>query len=165
MERPTLAGLRIAMALYGDVTFDSRVQREAEALSRSRPRRHRCTACPARSARRHTGSCRGGRTGPGFCRTAAAPSVARTGRALWADVARIRWIAGYVRNIRAWGRWAVAAAADVDVWHVHDLTGLMAVAPLVRGPARLVYDSHEIFLETGTAARLPSAAPARPLGV
>jgi glycosyltransferase involved in cell wall biosynthesis len=41
------------------------------------------------------------------------------------------------------------------MWHAHDLTGLMAVAPRVKAPARLVYDSHEIFLETGTAERLP----------
>jgi glycosyltransferase involved in cell wall biosynthesis len=50
---------------------------------------------------------------------------------------------------------AFAAAGAVDVWHVHDLTGLLAVGPLVRSPGRLVYDSHEIFLETGTGARLP----------
>jgi glycosyltransferase involved in cell wall biosynthesis len=31
----------------------------------------------------------------------------------------------------------------------------MAVGPDVRSPCRLVYDSHEIFLETGTGARLP----------
>jgi glycosyltransferase involved in cell wall biosynthesis len=43
----------------------------------------------------------------------------------------------------------------VDVWHVHDLTGLLAVGPLVRSPVRLVYDSHEVFLESGTATRLP----------
>jgi glycosyltransferase involved in cell wall biosynthesis len=34
----------------------------------------------------------------------------------------------------------------------------MAVGPLVRAPARLVYDSHELFIDTGTAVRLPRPA-------
>jgi glycosyltransferase involved in cell wall biosynthesis len=61
----------------------------------------------------------------------------------------------YVRNMRAWGRWAVRAAGAVDVWHAHDLPGLMAVGPLVGEGVALVYDSHEIFIETGTATRMP----------
>ena len=36
------------------------------------------------------------------------------------------------------------------------MTGLFAVGPLVRSPVRLVYDSHEVFLESGTATRLPA---------
>jgi glycosyltransferase involved in cell wall biosynthesis len=50
---------------------------------------------------------------------------------------------------------AVDAAGPVDVWHAHDLTGLLAVGPLLTKRDGLVYDSHELFLETGTAARLP----------
>jgi glycosyltransferase involved in cell wall biosynthesis len=149
-------GLRVAMALYADVTYDSRVQREAEALCRAG---HAVTIY-----------CLSGAAPPGapFQVVAAKPSVSAVLpdgsspflRAAQAGVisrlaSRVRWMVGYIRNIRAWGRWAVATAADVDVWHAHDLTGLMAVAPRVKPPARLVYDSHEIFLETGTAARLP----------
>jgi glycosyltransferase involved in cell wall biosynthesis len=70
-------------------------------------------------------------------------------------VDKVRWAVGYARTVRAWGRATVRAAGDVDVWHAHDLTGLLAVGPLVRPPCRLVYDSHEIFLETGSAKRLP----------
>lgn len=149
-------GLRVAMALYADITFDSRVQREAATLAEAG---HRVTiyclagAAPEGSryavvARRPDASSvlpdgsspflqqRGGAPGSGLFR-------------------RVRWITGYIRNLRAWGRWASSAAGEVDVWHAHDLTGLLAIGPNVRRPAALVYDSHEIFMETGTAARLP----------
>jgi len=153
-QRP--AGLRVAMALYADVTYDSRVQREAEALWRAG---HSVTIY-----------CLSGAAPPGatFDVVASKPSVsavlpdgsspflrAAQSGFLRRMASRVGWMVGYIRNIRAWGRWAVATAGDVDVWHAHDLTGLMAVAPRVKAPARLVYDSHEIFLETGTAARLP----------
>jgi glycosyltransferase involved in cell wall biosynthesis len=62
---------------------------------------------------------------------------------------------GYVRNLRAWGTVAVDAAGPVDAWHVHDLPGLAAIAPRVGRGVPVVYDSHEIFLEAGTASRLP----------
>ena len=154
--RPTSPGLRVAMALYADVTFDSRVQREAETLCGAghtvtiyclsgtapagapyRVVAHR----PDRSSVLPDGS-------SPFLKASAASLPARL-------ASRARWVVGYLRNVRAWGRWAVAAAGDVDVWHAHDLTGLMAVGPVVKPPVRLVYDSHEIFVETGTAARLP----------
>ena len=149
-------GLRVAMALYADVTYDSRVQREAEALCRAG---HSVTiyclsgAAPA---------------GSSFSVVARKPAVSRVlpdgsspflragSSSFIAKVAsRVRWVIGYVRNIRAWGRWAVASAPGVDVWHAHDLTGLLAIGPHVKAPTRLVYDSHEIFMETGTAERLP----------
>jgi glycosyltransferase involved in cell wall biosynthesis len=151
-------GLRVAMALYADITYDSRVQREAEALCRAG---HSVTIyCLSGAAP----------LGSSYEVVASKPSVsavlpdgsspflrAGTSGLLGRLASRLRWMIGYVRNIRAWGRWAVATAVDVDVWHAHDLTGLMAVAPRVKPPARLVYDSHEIFLETGTAERLPGA--------
>jgi glycosyltransferase involved in cell wall biosynthesis len=65
------------------------------------------------------------------------------------------WITGYARNIRAWGSWLTEHAGAVDVWHAHDLPGLIAVGPRVGAGTALVYDSHEIFLEAGTATRLP----------
>lgn len=151
------AGLRVAMALYADVTHDSRVLREAETLCRAG---HTVTIyclagtpppdspfrvvarVPDRSSILPDGS-------SPFLSTARLSSNKRLAN-------RIRWILGYMRNIRAWGRWAVAGAGEIDVWHAHDLTGLIAVGPLVRRPARFVYDSHEIFLETGSAARLPA---------
>lgn len=151
----TRKGLRIAMALYGDMTFDSRVIREAETLSTAG---HEVTIY-----------CLGGSpaTGARFRVVARVPpgsSVLPDGgspflRSAGSSVAEIRrrasWVVGYAQALRAWGRMVVAAAGAVDVWHTHDLTGLLAVGPLVRSPGRLVYDSHEIFLETGTGVRLP----------
>jgi glycosyltransferase involved in cell wall biosynthesis len=156
---PLGSGLRIAMALYSDVSFDSRVQREAASLAAAG---HEVTiyclagTAPADApfrvvARRPEASDVLPDGSSPFLRPAGG---GRLGRIL----SRVGWMRGYVRNLRAWGRWAVTAAAaegGPDVWHAHDLTGLMAVGPFVRPPARLVYDSHEIFLETGTAARLP----------
>ena len=72
---------------------------------------------------------------------------------------RVAWLLSYIRNLRAWGRLAVEAAPLVDVWHTHDFTGLAAVAPNLPRDVRIVYDSHELFLDTGTALRLP--APVR----
>ena len=68
----------------------------------------------------------------------------------------LAWLRAYVRGLREWGRLAVEAASPVDIWHAHDLTGLAAILPHLDAGARVVYDSHELFLEQGTAARLPS---------
>ena len=38
---------------------------------------------------------------------------------------QLRWLVGYARDLNAWGRWAVGAGGDVDVWHAHDLPGLL----------------------------------------
>jgi glycosyltransferase involved in cell wall biosynthesis len=151
--------MRIAMALYADVSHDSRVLREATSLADAG---HDVTivciagaapdGSPFRVIAGHPD--RGGVLPDGsspFLREDGAGRLTRLTR-------RFRWLSGYVRSIRAWGRWAVAAAGPVDAWHAHDLTGLAAVAPLVTAPTHLVYDSHEIFLETGTAARLPATA-------
>jgi glycosyltransferase involved in cell wall biosynthesis len=146
------------MALYGDVTYDSRVMREAETLSNAG---HTVTIyCLAGSPpgdapyRVVAHTPRGSSVLPDgsspFLASASQSAIKRL-------IARVRWLGGYARTVRRWGRWAVAAAGDdVDVWHIHDLTGLVAVAPLIRAPRRLVYDSHEIFLETGTGVRLPT---------
>jgi glycogen(starch) synthase len=149
-------GLRVAMALYSVITYDSRVLREAEALANAG---HTVTifclsGTPPEGApfRAVAGTPNRSSVLP----DGSSPFLGERPSSRWARlVGRIRWVVGYARNIRAWGRWAVATAGDVDVWHAHDLTGLMAVGLLVQKPRRLVYDSHEIFLEAGTAARLP----------
>ncbi|HET7703574.1 MAG TPA: glycosyltransferase [Candidatus Limnocylindrales bacterium] len=60
-----------------------------------------------------------------------------------------------------WGDAAVAAAPPADVHHGHDLTALPAA---VRGARRdggqVVYDSHEIFVESGRNAERPRWAKA-----
>ena len=144
------------MALYADVSYDSRVQREAATLVADG---HEVTivclsgSAPVDAPFRVVAGLppRGGVLPDGgspFLLVEGASAPRRL-------AARGRWLAGYARAIRSWGRWAVETAGAVDAWHAHDLTGLAAVGPLVLSPTRLVYDSHEIFLETGTAARLP----------
>jgi glycosyltransferase involved in cell wall biosynthesis len=70
--------------------------------------------------------------------------ASRTGIALAA-----RWLA--IRT--AWAREASRAAGQADVYHGHDLTGLpAAIGAQSRWGGRLVYDSHELFLEAGVVA-------------
>jgi glycosyltransferase involved in cell wall biosynthesis len=151
------SSLRVAMALYSDLDHDSRVLREAASLAAAG---HDVTVyclsfegppeatfrivphIPDRSGIVPDGS-------SPFQRQASSSRIRRI-------IGRTTWMRDYVLNLRAWGRWAVRTAGDVDVWHAHDLPGLMAVGPLVKAPQQLVYDSHEIFLETGTATRMPS---------
>jgi glycosyltransferase involved in cell wall biosynthesis len=70
------------------------------------------------------------------------------------SVARVSWMRRYRRDLARWGRWVADAGRGADVWHLHDYPALSAVAPRIGGTP-YVYDSHEIFMESGTAARLP----------
>lgn len=75
---------------------------------------------------------------------------------------RLGWAVGYAANLRAWGRWAADRGARADLWHVHDFTALVALWLAGRlGETPFVYDTHELFLEVGSGARMP--APARSL--
>lgn len=149
---------RVGMAVYGDISYDSRVRREAAAL--------------AAAGYLVTLVCLGDRTGPSelpeavsvvvlipqstsvLPGTRAAHSKSRGGR-IGGLLRRLAWLRGYTANLRAWGRDVSAACADVDIWHLHDLTTLVAVMPRLRGPVPVVFDAHELFLEAGTAASLP----------
>ena len=56
------------------------------------------------------------------------------------------------------GMWCAAAARrapEADVHHAHDLTALPAAVRAAQRGGRIVYDSHEIFLESGRHARRP----------
>jgi glycosyltransferase involved in cell wall biosynthesis len=65
-------------------------------------------------------------------------------------VIRWRWVA------LGWAEAAAAAAPAADVHHGHDLTGLEAAGRARdRVGGELVYDSHEIFLESGSNADRP----------
>jgi glycosyltransferase involved in cell wall biosynthesis len=63
----------------------------------------------------------------------------------------------YVANLRAWGRAVPVVCGEVDIWHLHDLTALAGVLPALGSGVPVVYDAHELFLESGTAAVLPAA--------
>jgi glycosyltransferase involved in cell wall biosynthesis len=149
---------RVGVALYGDVTYDSRVRREAATLARSGYDVR--LVCLASS----------GADGDlpdqvtTLVRLPAAGSVLPGAQnPFWAErqrrraevVGRIRWLSGYASSIRAWGRLAIAAAGTVDVWHVHDLPALIALGPVVPRAVPIVFDAHELFVEAGTAARMP----------
>jgi glycosyltransferase involved in cell wall biosynthesis len=71
---------------------------------------------------------------------------------------------GYVFNlfvrwrfsIIGWGKAAAHAAPEADIYHGHDLTGIPgAVEGRRRTGGIVVYDSHEVFLESGMYAKLP----------
>src|SRR6188472_870444 len=105
MDGPPLAGLRIAMALYGDVTFDSRVQREAEALSRAG---HAVTVfCLSGTVTEAPYRVVSQRPDRSEILPDGSSPFRRAGRStiLAETIPRIRWITGYARNIRGWGRW------------------------------------------------------------
>lgn len=158
--RAASRSLRIAMAVYGDARLDSRVQREASSLAAAG---HDVTVyCLQGSS--DTMSLLGpavrvrargipvGSAGPGtpspFRRALRGGRVRR-----WAD--RVGWLGAYARNLLAWGRWVAADAAGADVFHAHDLTALVALARVRPRGSALVYDVHDLFVETGTGRLLP----------
>ncbi len=151
--RPPLIG----MALYADVTYDSRVRREAGALAAAGYRvRIYCLAGEESAAGLAPGVTLVTHqpTTSGVLPRSANPYRGSPSR-LAATRARIAWLSGYVRNLRSWGRWVLAQAGDVDAWLAHDLTGLVAIAPAIGTGVPVVYDAHEIYLEAGTARLLP----------
>lgn len=150
------------MVVYGDIRHDSRVQREANSLADVG---HDVTVfCVAGSRERMplldhrvkviVQGVAAGAIGPG------SPSpFRRSGHASLARrlASRATWLAGYAWNLRAWGRAIAANASRFEVWHVHDFAGLVAVGGSVSKDAALVYDVHDLFVETGTASLLPAA--------
>ncbi len=66
------------------------------------------------------------------------------------------WLVRWRWATLGWAKGAAAAAGPADVYHGHDLTGLPAAVGAQRLHGGLVvYDSHEIFLESGTNAGRP----------
>jgi glycosyltransferase involved in cell wall biosynthesis len=66
------------------------------------------------------------------------------------------WLVRWRWSVLGWGQRAAGAAPPADVYHGHDLNALPAAAAARdRGNGRLVYDSHELFLEAGAVARQP----------
>lgn len=68
----------------------------------------------------------------------------------------VDWLLRWRFGTLAWNRAAAAAAPAADAYHGHDLTALpAAVAAARRHAGRLVYDSHEVFMESGHNALRP----------
>jgi glycosyltransferase involved in cell wall biosynthesis len=67
------------------------------------------------------------------------------------------WLVSWRFSILGWARAAGAAAGRADVYHGHDLTGLPAALEAARlNGGKVVYDSHEIFLESGANVNRPT---------
>ena len=155
---------RIGMALFGDLTYDSRVRREAAVLAQAGfDIRLVCLEDGGQAADLPSGvdvlQLRPTTTGalPGISN----PYHSHSSNPAERLVRRFRWPIDYARNLRSWGALAIEAAGPVDAWHAHDLPGLIAIASRVQRDLPVIYDSHEIFMDAGTARRLP--APARAL--
>lgn len=151
----------VTMIVYGDVEHDSRVRRAATALIAAGF--GVSIGCLSRSGNDDVTELDGARvihvavgksrTLPGDQSPFRSPSRAFPGTAL---VSKVRWLAGYGLALRAWRSRLVERMAPADLWLGHDLFGLWAAAALqARSGGRLVYDSHELFLDAGSAARLP----------
>ncbi|MEO5941177.1 MAG: glycosyltransferase family 4 protein [Candidatus Limnocylindrales bacterium] len=71
----------------------------------------------------------------------------------------LNWLVVWRFGTAGWARRAAAAAPPADVAHGHDLSGLLAAAAIAqRDGIPLVYDSHELFVEAGAVAGLPTWA-------
>jgi hypothetical protein len=81
------------------------------------------------------------------------PFLARSGPGRFA--ARLGWLGAYVLNLMSWGRKLRGDASAYQVWHAHDFTGLVAGSIARSFDSALVYDVHDLLLESGTGARLP----------
>jgi glycosyltransferase involved in cell wall biosynthesis len=71
------------------------------------------------------------------------------------------WLAMWRFGTLGWARAAARVAGPADVYHGHDLTGLPAAvfARRLHNPAaRLVYDSHELFIVSASTVGRPSWA-------
>jgi glycosyltransferase involved in cell wall biosynthesis len=66
------------------------------------------------------------------------------------------WLVRWRWSILAWAWRAARAGGPADVYHAHDLNALgAAVAACDLHGGRLVYDSHELYLEAGATAKQP----------
>ena len=71
----------------------------------------------------------------------------------------VDWLVRWRASTEEWDRAAAAAAPGADAFHGHDLNALhAAVLARARAGGSLVYDSHEIFLESGSHATRPGWA-------
>jgi glycosyltransferase involved in cell wall biosynthesis len=68
----------------------------------------------------------------------------------------IEWLTGWRWRWLGWARYVAQHAPDADVWHGHDFTSLPAIVELKRRRGGMaVYDTHEIYLESGRSAGHP----------
>jgi glycosyltransferase involved in cell wall biosynthesis len=151
------------MLLYGEIEHDSRVRREMATLAAAG---YSVTVATLATSPAAPFELDGARIVPltprqvGLVPGADSPyldakPVGRIGRL----AARARWARGYATTYRSWSQAALRELPAADVWHGHDLLGLLAARSLQkRHGGGLVHDSHELFMEAGSAAKLPFPA-------
>ena len=67
---------------------------------------------------------------------------------------QVDFVMTWRRSVFPWAEAAAEVARGADVHHGHDLSGLVAAVAAAQGtPALVVYDSHELYLESGQHAR------------
>lgn len=67
---------------------------------------------------------------------------------------QIDYVMVWRRSYMPWGAVAAGVVPDADIHHGHDLTGLVAAVDAADGTrARIVYDSHELYPQSGRHAR------------
>ena len=152
---------RLGMVLYGDLSFDSRVRREARSLALAGF--DVVIACLAGESTSDDLPPNVSVVVQPIARASAQPGALNPFRAprrqrASSFVRGASWLVGYGRSLRSWGRSATTACGRVDAWHAHDLTGLIALAPRLGSGVPIVYDVHDLLLESGTALQLPSPA-------
>lgn len=87
--------------------------------------------------------------------------VRRRGGAPGSRMDGLDWVAMWRFGNLGWAKAAAREAGPADVYHGHDLTGLPAAVlarRMHRPDARLVYDSHELFIVSGATVGRPSWA-------
>lgn len=172
---------RVAMFVLNDMRLDSRVRREAATLSAAGYHVTVHAVMSEATANLPHEEINGYsivRT-PMLMRPATEPSGGvgrvdgrppRVGRAALASAfaatrpmlgGTLHYIANWQMRWSQWARRVADAVGPADVWHAHDFNtlGLAAMLARRRGGA-LVYDSHEIFTEAGSASALPAAVRA-----
>jgi glycosyltransferase involved in cell wall biosynthesis len=154
------------MLLYGEIEHDSRVRREMATLAAAG---HSVTVATLADSPREPFELDGAHIVP------VAPShrelmpgedspflAAKPQGKVGRLTSRARWAKGYMSTYRSWSGAALQTLPAADAWHGHDLLGLLTAKSLQkRHGGGLVHDSHELFMEAGSAARLP--LPARRL--
>lgn len=153
------------MALYGDATYEGRLQREVSSLVAAG---HRVTVGCLKADRLAIPDFDGkvqfiveqpstSSVLPGM-----SPFLNGASRGRISELRdRALWLIGYIRNLRAWGALIVGRMGPVDVWQAHDLVALAAISGSIGSSTPLIYDVHDLFMATGTGRLLP--APLRAL--
>jgi glycosyltransferase involved in cell wall biosynthesis len=153
----------VVMFLYGSGVFDPRVHRSATTLAAAG---YRVTMVGLRAAgvpdRERAGWGDIVRVGRSETRRALDRQNPLRARRRPFRFWQALWLINYARRYHGWRSAAIAAALEASgeatrvIWHGHDLTGLSPAAGAQgRRNGPLVYDSHELYLESGSLPHLP----------